>query len=137
MSGERSEEINEFARKLLEGWNNREWDVVRSIHVDDFVDHTAPPGVGGLANLKGMFDLFSTAFPDYKIALDDILFDDKKAVWRWTLSGTHDGDFMGVPATGNKVNLHAMTVARINKGLCHEAWAVADMMGLMRQIGAA
>jgi len=137
MSGERSEEINEFARKLVQGWNSKDWDVVRSIHGDEFVDHTAPPGVDGLTNLKGTFDLFSTAFPDFKISLEDVFFDDKKAVWRWSLSGTHNGAFMGIPATGNKVELNAMTIARINKGLCREAWSVADMMGLMKQLGAA
>jgi len=136
MSGERSEEIAEFARKLVEGWNTQDWEIVRSIHGDDFVDHTAPPGVDGLANLRGNFDLFSTAFPDFKITVEDILFDDKKAVWRWVLSGTHDGGFMGIPATGNEVTLRAMTIARINNGLCREAWSVADMMGLMKQLGA-
>jgi steroid delta-isomerase-like uncharacterized protein len=137
MSEERSEEIAEFARKLLEGWNAPDWDVVRSIHGDDFVDHTAPPGVDGLTSLRGSFDLFRTAFPDFKITLEDVLFDDEKAVWRWLLSGTHNGDFMGIPASGNKVTLRAMTIARINGGLCREAWSVADMMGLMKQLGAA
>ena len=137
MSEERSEEIAEFARKMVEGWNTQDWDIVRSIHGDDFVDHTAPPGVDGLANLKGTLDLFRTAFPDFKITLEDILFDDKKAVWRWILSGTHSGDFMGTPATGKKVTLRAMTIARINNGQCHEAWSVADMTGLMKQLGAA
>ena len=65
------------------------------------------------ANLRGGFDLFRTAFPDFKITAEDVLFDDKKAVWRWALSGTHDGGFMGIPATGNRVTLRAMTVARI------------------------
>jgi steroid delta-isomerase-like uncharacterized protein len=137
MSEERSEEIAEFARKLLEGWNAQDWDVVKSIHGDDFFDHTAPPGVDGLTSLRGSFDLFRTAFPDFKITLEDILFDDEKAVWRWLLSGTHNGDFMGIPASGNKVTLRAMTIARINGGLCREAWSVADMMGLMKQLGAA
>ncbi len=137
MSEERSQEINQFASKLLEGWNSKDWEVIRSIHGDDFIDHTAPPGVDGLTNLRGMFDLFSAAFPDFEITLEDILYDDKKAVWRWMLSGTHNGDFMGIPATGNKVALEAMTTARINKGLCREAWSVADMLGLMRQMGAA
>jgi len=137
MSGERSEEITEFARKLVKGWNSKDWDIVRSIHGDEFIDHSAPPGVEGLVSLRGNFDLFRTAFPDFEITLEDILFDDKKAVWRWMLSGTHDGDFMGIPATGNKVKLRAMTIARINKGKCREAWSVADMMGLMQQLGAA
>ena len=137
MSEERSEEIAEFARKLVEGWNAKDWDVVRSIHSDDFVDNTAPPGVDGLTSLRGSFDLFRTAFPDFKITLEDVLFDDKKAVWRWLLSGTHDGDFMGIPTSGNKVTLRAMTIARISEGLCREAWSVADMMGLMKQLGVA
>ena len=137
MSEERSQEINTFARKLAEGWNSKDWAIVRSIHGDEFIDHTAPPGVDGITNLRGTFDLFTAAFPDFKITIEDVLYDDKKAVWRWVLTGTHDGDFMGIPATGNKVTLRAMTTARINKGKCREAWSVADMLGLMGQLGVA
>ena len=124
-----------FAYKVRDSWNAYDWEAVVAIHSPDYVDHTAPPGTEGLPFLKMKFDMFCSAFPDFKLTIDDTFATGNKAVWRWTMTGTHKGDFLGVPATGKEVTLSAITIARIEDGLCHEAWAEVNMMGLMQQLG--
>lgn len=126
----------ELVYKLMEAWNTNSWETVEALHVADFIDHTAPPGVDGLTNLKMTFDLFRSAFSDYKIEVNDVLATDDKAVWRWRLQGTHDGDFMGIPPSGNEVTLSAISIANVKDGKCAEAWAQTSMLNLMQQLGA-
>ena len=57
-------------------------------------------------------------------------------VSRWSPASTHSGDFMGVPATGNKISVRGIDISRVAGGKVVEGWSEADMMGLMAQIGA-
>jgi len=76
------------------------------------------------------------AFPDMNMAVDDLIAADHKAVARVTTRATHKGEFMGVPATGNSVEMQLIDIMRFNgAGLVCKHWGVADMMGLMHQLG--
>ncbi|MGI9174727.1 MAG: ester cyclase [Rhodothermales bacterium] len=61
--------------------------------------------------------------------------DDEVAI-RYTISGTHEGEFMGVAPTGRKVEAAAMQIARFENGKVKERWGLTDQLGLLQQIGA-
>ena len=57
-------------------------------------------------------------------------------VTRWTGRGTHDGDLMGVPASGNRAEISGITINRVAGGRISETWTNYDALGMMQQIGA-
>ncbi|MBI4672181.1 MAG: ester cyclase [Chloroflexi bacterium] len=104
----------------------------------DVVDHTPevpnlPPGREGA---KILFAAYRAAFPDYHVAIDDILAEGDKVVWRWTLTGTNQGSMMGMPATGKQVKVEGIDIFRIADGKIVERWASFDQLGMMQQLGA-
>jgi len=75
------------------------------------------------------------AFPDLRMAEADSVKEDDKVAFRWLLSGTHMGEFMGVVATGRRVEAMGMDIVRVADGEIAEHWGEFDVMGLLRQIG--
>jgi steroid delta-isomerase-like uncharacterized protein len=75
------------------------------------------------------------AFPDLRMVEADSVKEDDKIALRWLLSGTHQGQFMGVAATGRRVEAMGMDIVRVAGGKIVEHWGEFDVMGLLRQIG--
>lgn len=75
------------------------------------------------------------AFPDLRIAEVDSIREGDKAAFRWVMSGTHEGEFMGVAPTGKPVEAMGMDVVRLSDGEIVEHWGEFDVMGMLRQLG--
>jgi len=75
------------------------------------------------------------AFPDLNHEINNMVARGDRVVARVTLTGTHKGEFMGIPPTGNKINYTAMLEARFSEGKILETWGVGDMLTLMQQLG--
>lgn len=105
---------------------------------DDFVEHEPLPGLpptkeGTLA----YFRLLLSAFPDMRMEVEDLITDGDKSVARVKASATHNGEFMGLPATGKRAEIQLIDIMRIDgEGRFSEHWGVADMLSLMQQLGA-
>ena len=104
----------------------------------DFVEHEElPPGIpSGREGVKQLTNMFRTAFPDFRATIDDIVAEGDKVVIRQTWSGTHKGEFMGVPPTGKSVSFGVIDIIRIVGGKFVEHWGQMDSMGMMQQLGA-
>ena len=105
---------------------------------DDFVEHQ---GVSGSPPTKEgtleFFHVLLTAFPDMRMDVEDLVAGDDKTVARVRITATHQGEFMGVPATGQRVDMELIDIMRFDDdGLVCEHWGVADMLSLLQQIGA-
>lgn len=75
------------------------------------------------------------AFPDLRIAEVDSIREGDKSAFRWMMSGTHEGEFMGVDPTGDPVEAMGMDIVRVAGGEIVEHWGEFDVMGLLRQLG--
>ena len=75
------------------------------------------------------------AFPDMSFTVEDLIAENDKATVRWTLRGTHQGEFAGVPATGRSVEIAGIDLFHLKDGRLSEGWVEADTMGLMQQLG--
>ncbi|MDL1885500.1 ester cyclase [Anaerolineae bacterium CFX8] len=84
---------------------------------------------------KQMAMLFATSFGDSHMILEDVVAEGDIVFSRGTWHATHAGDFNGIPATGNSIQMTEMTMARIVDGKIVEHWAQPDMLGLLQQIG--
>jgi len=74
-------------------------------------------------------------FPDFHHEINDMIAEADKVTARVTLTGTHEGEFMGIPPTGNKIEYTAFLTTRFSDKRIVELWGVADMMTLMQQLG--
>lgn len=105
---------------------------------EDFVEHESIPGMGNTRDTpRQLFKLMHAAFPDFRVTVHEMLQDGDKVVSRITMGGTHDGEFMGVPASGNQVGVDAIEILQFRDGKCIAHWGVMDMAGMMEQMGAA
>jgi steroid delta-isomerase-like uncharacterized protein len=96
-----------------------------------------PPGIpGGREGVKQLTAMLRSAFPDFKATIDDIIAEGDKVVIRQTWSGTHKGEFMGVPPTGKSVSFGVIDIIRVDGGKFVEHWGQMDSMGMMQQLGA-
>ena len=84
---------------------------------------------------KNMIALVN-AFPDYAMAIEDLIAEDDKFVARWTLTGTPKGEFMGIPASCKRIVVNAIAIRRVAGGKCVEGWDIRDNLALMQQLGA-
>ena len=97
-------------------------------------------GAGGFEpmkreDLKPMFLMWFGAYPDYTHTIEDVVAKGDKVTARCTYTGTHKGEFMGVPPTGNAFKYLGIHVWQFKEGKIVEGWVLEDMLYLMMQLG--
>jgi steroid delta-isomerase-like uncharacterized protein len=121
-----------------EACNQQRFGLIDELVAEDYQHHNSllPPEIQqGRANFKQALRLFYTAFPDLQGTIEDLVADDEKFVARLRFRGTHQGELMGIPATGMPVDFSVIEIYRIAGGKIAEGWAQLDALGLMQQIG--
>jgi steroid delta-isomerase-like uncharacterized protein len=79
---------------------------------------------------------FTKAFPDLCFTIEDTITEGSKSVICWTFTGTHQGEFRGIPGTGKKITVEGITIHHIKDGKILDSYARWDVLGFMRQLGA-
>ncbi|MEU6772346.1 ester cyclase [Streptomyces sp. NPDC046759] len=95
-----------------------------------------PTDMTGVRALKHVWAVLLRAFPDIHVATEDVIAEGDKVVARNTVTGTHRGEFQGVPPTGRSVTYGEIFVLRFEAGRIAEIWGVVDVLSQMRQLGA-
>jgi len=117
--------------------NQRKAEIFDECLTDSFVNHDMPATAPGPAGFRESFAMFQNAFPDMQVHLEEILAtDEDKVVTRGQFTGTHKGEFMGVPPSGVTIQVQFIDIWRIEDGRVAENWVRLDLLGLMQQIGA-
>jgi steroid delta-isomerase-like uncharacterized protein len=136
-----SEEENKAkARRLFEeGFSQGNIDVVDEVLNPDFVcyDPNSESGeVRGAETIKNEIEYFRNAVPDLTYTIEDQIAEGDKVVTRYTVTGTHQGEFFGVAGTGERITMSGNSIDRFEDGKMVEEWPEYDLLGVMRQIGA-
>jgi steroid delta-isomerase-like uncharacterized protein len=101
----------------------------------EYIEHDPLPGQGeGRQGFKDRVTMIVTAFGQ-KFTIEDVIAEGDRVVVRWTGSGTHVGDFMGIPPTGRSFTIAGIDIHRIENGRMAEHWHVVDQLSLMGQLG--
>ncbi len=104
---------------------------------EDYVDHTQPPGwPTDRAGLQQQLQYFRSAFPDIHVTLEEMVAEGDLVMFRQTMRGTHQGEFFGIPPTGNPVEMTGTHLFRLKDGKLVEHRANNDDLGMLRQLGA-
>jgi steroid delta-isomerase-like uncharacterized protein len=131
-----SEENKAIARKFLRMFELGDASMADAIVAPDYYNHDAPDPSIGLAGTKESVNAFKGAMANAQANIDFQVAEGDKVISRYTWSGTHQGEFQGVPATGKRVSWTATATFRIANGKIREAWLNWDQLGLMQQLGA-
>lgn len=135
------EQNKAIVRRLYEeAWNERELSVVEEVHATDSVHHdpSNPENLIGPEGTKARIVEVTNAFPDLQFTIEDMVAEDDKVTVYWTTSGTHEGSFAGIPATGRRCeDVPGFILHRLEAGKIVEEWAVRDTLGLLAQLGVA
>jgi steroid delta-isomerase-like uncharacterized protein len=104
---------------------------------DDFVEHEELPGLAPTKEgVKDLFKMYLAAFPDLRMEAADVFASGDKVVARVRATGTHQGEFMDMQATGKSIDVQLIDIIRFgDDGLAREHWGVFDMLTMMQQLG--
>jgi predicted ester cyclase len=111
-------------------------DVIDEICSPEFVNPSAPPGLpADREGIKIVTAIFRRAFPDSYFTLEDMIAQGDKVATRKTFHGTHEGEFMDIPPTGQRVSMGLIDIVRIADGRVVEHWSMGNNLGMMQQLG--
>ena len=109
---------------------------VDTLFAEDALDHDPAPDQGpGREGFRTFFRMLTTAFPDAHLEPVAQVADDDHVAFAYTLSGTHEGAFLGVPASGRHMEVRGLQLARFENGQVVERWGSSDELGMLRKIG--
>src|SRR5215471_14346823 len=117
-------------RRVYDLINAHDIDGFGDVLADDFVEHEETPGLApDKDGVKQFFSLYVAAFPDLRFNAEDVFASGDRAVGRVRVTGTHRGDFMGIPPSGKAIDVPAIDIIRFgDDGLAYEHWGVFDVM---------
>jgi predicted ester cyclase len=123
-------------RPAFEKWNAHDAEGYTSYYHPDVTLHGFPEGVGDRATLAAFYQSIWAGLPDARATLEDAFASEDRVAVRLTVAGTHDGELMGVTPTHRPVRFEVITILRFDDGRVAERWNVADLLGVLQQIGA-
>ena len=125
-----------LVRESVEAFNAGDMAKLLAVAAPDIIIHYAemPEPLQGRETWQQGYELVKRAFPDLKIRVDDLVAADDKVALRLTLSGTHEGEFQGIPATGRTISYVSHEFYRVADGVFAEEWICSDMATLFRQL---
>ena len=131
------EDNKRFMRQFVEETiNKKNLDAIDELVAEDFVEHVPFPGqCPGREGLRHVLATFLSAFPDIRWTLEEQIAEGEKVVSRFTMTGTHRGDFLGIPPTGKSVNIWGVVIDVVRDGKFAESRIIMDTLGLMQQLG--
>jgi steroid delta-isomerase-like uncharacterized protein len=132
------EKNKELVRRIYdELWNERKLEVAEELIAQDAVNYDTGllPHPFGPEEMKGTVRMVTAGFPDNRHEVEEMIAEDDKVVVRCTLTGTHEGEFMGIPPTGRSIEVTEIHVYRLEDGKAVEHRVGRDDLGAMRQLG--
>jgi predicted ester cyclase len=126
MSAQENEAL--VRRYFEEGWVKGNVAAVEDFMVPNYIEHQVPDvQLASRDSLKQLLATYYKAFPDMKSVLHDIFAQGDRVAFRWSVNGTHLGDWVGIPPTGNHITASGITIYRITGGKAVEGWTSIDI----------
>lgn len=131
-----TDESKAILHRLIEGfWNDRNMDVADEIVHPEATSPSAPFLPPGPQGFKVIANMVFTGFPDFHMTIDRVVAEGDRVGALYTETGTHQGDFIGIPPTGKKAVWTEFAILRIADGKIVESWFETDMATMMQQLG--
>ena len=136
MSQNNAGELKAIARRYVDVWNQHNAAALDTVFAAHAVRHDPAVGVStGIESIREVMQTLLTAFPDIALTIDQELADEDCAILRWTGTGTHGGDFQGIPATDKRFTITGHSVYQCAKDKMVVERTIWDALGLLKQLG--
>ena len=130
------EENKNIVRRYQEAYNNCDFDALAElVSADVLTPHIIAGMPSGLEGARVVHQTTLIGMPDYHTTIEDLIAEGDKVMARVTMTGTHTGNFWGIPATGRRVNLTGIYIVRIANGKIVEHWGEENGMIVIKQLG--
>jgi steroid delta-isomerase-like uncharacterized protein len=128
---------NEVAvlRYIEEVWNRHDLEVIDELVSPGYVNHAASTDEYRHGGARRIWEWILSVFPDHRFDVEDVAADGETVAVRGTMTGTHEGELLGLAPTGKRVATRQSHWFRVAEGKLTEHWAVRDDLGMMRQLG--
>ena len=133
-----SEQENlQIVRHAFDAWNAHDPNHLAKLFDEKYVEEsdTLPERIIGPEGGLQVMRMYIRAFPDLHFVLNQMIASGDYVVTRWTATGTHRGDLMGIPATGKQVTVSGITISHVKNGKVVEEWSNWDTLGMLQQLG--
>lgn len=132
-----TEENKALLRRLVdEGLHKKNLGIMDELISPNFVNHSAPAGIPPTRDgYRQYVEILLASFPDIYLDIEDLIAEGDKVVVRYTVRGTHQGSFMGLPPSGKQFSFTGIGIQRIVDGKFVERWEQADTLSLLQQLG--
>ncbi len=122
--------------RMAECVNTGDLDALDEVVDAEAIDHDPAPDQGrGPQGFKDFFGTLRAAFPDLELAPVTVVADDDHVAMAYTITGTHEGEFMGIAATGKRISARGCEIVKFRDAKVIERWGSSDEMGIMTQLG--
>jgi predicted ester cyclase len=128
MTGEERQNADVVRRLMEHVLGSGRFELLPRLVADDYEGHFALGDHYGPEGARIDVATYRDAFPDLTVALDDLFAAGDQVVRRFTLRGTHQNPYLGVPASGRQVVLHGLGIDRLVGGLLVESWVLVDRL---------
>ncbi len=131
------EQNKEIVKRVMELWHKGDFEACKDLFAPEYVWYspsTAPKPMS-LEEAIEFTKMIFNAFPDSSWTIEELFAAGDRVVTRWLYKGTHEGEFMGIPPTGNKLEFGGILITRIENGKIVEEREDADALGMMQQLG--
>jgi steroid delta-isomerase-like uncharacterized protein len=130
------EEVKDLVRRYIQRvWNEGDATALDELATHDFRYHLGGQAPRDAAGMRQFLEGVRTAFPDWRVEIDDLVADETSAAARWHGRVTHRGVFQGLPPTGRTANVSGINVYRLVGGKIAAEWEQMDSLGLLQQLG--
>ena len=133
-----AQENKAVSRRVAEEiFNGGKLDLADELYAPDYVLHdpSLPEDLHGPEGLKQYAAMNLGAFPDVRVSVEDQIAEGDMVVTRWTATGTHTGELLGIPPTGRRIEISGITINRYSGNRIAEDWYQSDDLGMMQQLG--
>ena len=131
-----TEDNKNIVRRYQDAYNTGDFIALAEVVGADVLTPNIAPGMPpGLEGAIAVHQTTLLGMPDYWTTIEDLIAEGDKVVVRVTMTGTHTGNFWGVPPTGRRINLTAIYIVRIADGKIVEHWGEEDGMKVFKQLG--
>jgi steroid delta-isomerase-like uncharacterized protein len=127
----------EAARRVIDAFNTGDMSGIDECCSSDWVSHdpAETEDIVGIDAHKARVEGYRTAMSDLRVTVEDLFATDDRVATRWRAQGTNDGELMGMPASGNRVEITGNSIDRFEDGKIVETWDQWDNAGFMQQLG--
>ncbi|MGE5358906.1 MAG: ester cyclase [Bacteroidales bacterium] len=127
----------DVGRRWIEALNAGNLDALDQLATPDYVYHGSGYDLQGIGELKAFVRYLLATFPDMKFIVNRVIVEGDLMAMHFTLTGTQERDFMGMPPRGGRLDLPVLTMSRLRDGRIAEDWEAYDSAEMMRQLEAA